>query len=142
MNGEKKNICVHRKGATRAFWKGRKEIPLEYRSIGQPVLIPGSMNTSSYLLLGLEGARQTFGSSCHGAGRVMSRHEALRTFEGGVLKRSMEEKGQVVRAPSLKGLAEEAGGAYKNVDEVVKSVEDAGISRIIAKMSPIGVIKG
>jgi len=142
VNGEKKNICVHRKGATRAFWKGRKEIPLEYRSIGQPVLIPGSMNTSSYLLLGLEGARQTFGSSCHGAGRVMSRHEALRTFEGGALKKSMEEKGQIVRAPSLKGLAEEAGGAYKNVDEVVKSVEDAGISRIIAKMSPIGVIKG
>jgi tRNA-splicing ligase RtcB len=142
INGEKKNICVHRKGATRAFWKGRKEIPSEYRSIGQPVIIPGSMNTSSFLLLGLEGAKQTFGSSCHGAGRVMSRHEALRTFEGGALKKSMEEKGQIVRAPSLKGLAEEAGGAYKNVDEVVKSVEDAGISRIIAKMKPLGVIKG
>ncbi len=142
INGEKKNICVHRKGATRAFWKGRKEIPSEYRSIGQPVIIPGSMNTSSYLLLGLEGAKQTFGSSCHGAGRVMSRHEALRAFEGGALKKSMEDKGQVVRAPSLKGLAEEAGGAYKDVNEVVKSVENAGISKIIAKMKPLGVIKG
>ncbi len=142
VNGEKRKVCVHRKGATRAFWKGRKEIPSEYRGIGQPVIIPGSMNTSSYLLLGLEGAKQTFGSSCHGAGRVMSRHEALRTFEGGALKKGMEDKGQVVRAPSLKGLAEEAGGAYKDVDEVVKSVEDAGISKIIAKMLPLGVIKG
>ena len=142
VNGKTVKVCVHRKGATRAFWKGRKEVPQAYRNVGQPVIIPGSMNTSSYLLCGQPGAALTFGSSCHGAGRVMSRHEATRRFSGKEIVRQMEAKGQAIQAGSYELLAEEAGGAYKDVDEVVKAVEMAGISKIVAKMVPIGVIKG
>ena len=140
--GKTKKVCVHRKGATRAFWKGRKEIPQAYRNVGQPVIIPGSMNTASYLLCGQPGAALTFGSSCHGAGRVMSRHEAIRRFSGRDIVKQMEASGQAIEAGSYELLAEEAGGAYKNVDEVVRAVELAGISKIVAKMVPIGVIKG
>ncbi len=142
VGGQTKKVCVHRKGATRAFWKGRKEVPQAYRNVGQPVIIPGSMNTASYLLCGLPGAAISFGSSCHGAGRVMSRHEATRKFNGKEIARQMEQKGQEIQAGSYDLLAEEFGGAYKNVDEVVKAVELAGISKIIARMVPIGVIKG
>ncbi len=142
FDGKKEKVCVHRKGATRAFWKGRKEIPIAYRNVGQPVLIPGSMNTASYVLVGMAGAKETFGSSCHGAGRVMSRAQALRTFRGEQVARDMENKGQAVRAMSLAGLAEEAGGAYKDVDEVVKAVETAGISKRVARLVPLGVVKG
>lgn len=142
VNGKNMKVCVHRKGATRAFWKGRKEIPQAYRNVGQPVIIPGSMNTSSYLLCGQPGAALTFGSSCHGAGRVMSRHEATRRFSGKEIVKQMEAKGQEIQAGSYELLAEEAGGAYKDVNEVVKAVEMAGISKIVAKMVPIGVIKG
>ncbi len=142
VNGRNQKVCVHRKGATRAFWKGRKEIPQAYREVGQPVIIPGSMNTASYLLCGQPGAALTFGSSCHGAGRVMSRHEATRRFSGREIVKKMEEKGQTVRAGSYELLAEEAGGAYKNVDDVVNAVEQAGISKIVARMVPLGVVKG
>jgi tRNA-splicing ligase RtcB len=140
--GKNMNVCVHRKGATRAFWKGRKEVPQAYRNVGQPVIIPGSMNTASYLLCGLPGASETFGSSCHGAGRVMSRHEATRRFSGKEIVKQMEEKGQEIEAGSYELLAEEFGGAYKNVDDVVGAVEQAGLCKIIAKMVPLGVIKG
>ncbi len=142
VDGEKRKLCVHRKGATRAFWKGRKEIPAAYRDIGQPVLIPGSMNTASYILVGEEGAKETFGSTCHGAGREMSRHQALRQFRGDEIERQMLKQGMGVRAASKKVLAEEAGGAYKDIDEVVASVERAGISKIVARMTPLGVVKG
>lgn len=142
FEGTKRKVCVHRKGATRALWAGRKEIPQAYRSLGQPVIIPGSMNTASYLLLGMPGAKETWGSTCHGAGRVMSRHEALSKFRGSELWKKMEAEGMAVKAPTPQSLAEEAGGAYKDVDQVVKSVEVAGISKMVARMVPIGVIKG
>ncbi|MFH0836347.1 MAG: RtcB family protein [Candidatus Micrarchaeota archaeon] len=139
-NGER--VCVHRKGATRAFWKGRSEVPSAYREVGQPVIIPGTMNTSSYVLCGLEGAKETFGSTCHGAGRAMSRHEALRTYRGIDVQKEMEAKGMAVRATQPRVLAEEASGAYKNVDTVVESVELTGLCKIVAKLKPLGVIKG
>ena len=142
VGGKTQKVCVHRKGATRAFWKGRSEIPLKYRSVGQPVIIPGSMNTASYLLCGLEGAKETFGSACHGAGRTMSRHEALRNFRGADIQKQMEAKGQAVKATSFESLAEEAGGAYKEIGDVVGAVETAGIGKIAAKLVPLGVIKG
>ncbi|OIO25651.1 hypothetical protein AUJ14_03705 [Candidatus Micrarchaeota archaeon CG1_02_55_22] len=142
VDGKSRNVCVHRKGATRAFWAGRKEIPQAYRSIGQPVIVPGSMNTASYVLCGLPGASVSFGSSCHGAGRAMSRHAALREYDGVKLQKEMEDKGMAVRAPSPKSLAEEAGGAYKDVDEVVATVAKAGISKLVARLTPLGVIKG
>ena len=106
------------------------------------MIIPGSMNTSSYLLCGLPGAAKSFGSSCHGAGRIMSRHEALRQFNGTRLQAEMEAAGMAVAAPSPKSLAEEAGGAYKDVNAVVQSVEAAGLCKTVAKMVPLGVIKG
>ncbi len=142
VNGVNKKVCVHRKGATRAFWAGRKEVPVAYRSVGQPVLIPGSMSTASYVLVGAQSGRVTFGSSCHGAGRVMSRHQALREFNGNVLQQEMLSAGIQVRAPTPKSLAEEAGGAYKDIDEVIESVKQSGISDVVCRLVPIGVIKG
>lgn len=138
-----KELCVHRKGATRAFAAGRKEIPQVYRSVGQPVIIPGSMGTASYVLVGTEKAMQeTFGSTCHGAGRRMSRSDAIRKFRGADIQRSMEKEGKVVRAASPNVLAEEASEAYKDIDEVIKSVELAGISKKIVRLVPMGVAKG
>ena len=142
VEGKRRKVFVHRKGATRAFWAGRPEIPAAYRDVGQPVTIPGSMNTSSYLLCGLPGAAKTFGSSCHGAGRIMSRHQAMRQYGSQDIVKSMEQKGQTIRVTQPRLLPEEFGGAYKNVDDVVASVEAAGISNIVAKMVPLGVIKG
>ncbi len=142
VGGSNRQVFVHRKGATRAFWAGRKEVPSAYRNVGQPVIIPGSMNTSSYLLCGLPGAAQTFGSSCHGAGRRMSRHSAIRMFDSRKIQEEMTSKGQVVRVTQPGLLSEEAGGAYKNVDDVVQAVEAAGLCKIVAKMTPMGVIKG
>jgi len=142
VEGKNAKLCVHRKGATRAFPKGRKEIPSAYRLVGQPVLIPGTMQTASYLLVGVESGAQTWFSTCHGAGRVMSRHEALRNYRGTELWKEMEASGMAVKAPTPQSLAEEAGGAYKNVDDVVESVEMAGLSKIVARMTPLGVIKG
>jgi tRNA-splicing ligase RtcB (3'-phosphate/5'-hydroxy nucleic acid ligase) len=136
-------VCVHRKGATRAFPSGSTEIPAAYREVGQPVFIPGSMGTASYVLAGEPRAlEQTFGTTCHGAGRRLSRTAARRRIQGSALRRELESRGIVVRSPSLKGLAEEAPFAYKDVDRVVRVVERAGLARRVVRLVPIGVVKG
>ena len=143
INGQEINLCVHRKGATRAFPAGREELPEHYRYIGQPVIIPGTMGTASYVLVGAEGAmRQTFGSVCHGAGRIMSRGEAKRSVNIGQLRRELERKEIIIRVASKKGLAEEAPMAYKDIDNVVRVVAKAGLARKVAKLRPLGVVKG
>lgn len=140
-NGQK--LCVHRKGATRAFGPGSKDIPEEYRQIGQPVLIPGSMGTASYVLVGTKKAeKETFGSTCHGAGRTMSRSKSKKMVQGGVLRKELEQKGIVIRCASNRGLAEEAPFAYKDVDNVVDIVNRAGISKKVARLVPVAVVKG
>ncbi|GAB4474672.1 MAG: RtcB family protein [Anaerolineae bacterium] len=136
-------VVVHRKGATRAFGPGFEELPDEYRDLGQPVLVPGSMGTASWVLIGTPGSMaQTFGSTCHGAGRVMSRSKAKQTIRGDALKSELEGSGINVRAGSMPGLAEEAPQAYKDVDEVVKVVSGAGIARKVARLVPVAVVKG
>ena len=138
-----KQLCVHRKGATRAFPAGSDEIPLAYRDVGQPVFIPGSMGTASYVLAGEAGSlERSFGTTCHGAGRRLSRTAARKRIGGGELRRELEARGIVVRCPSPKGLAEEAPFAYKDVDRVVRVVERAGLARRVARLVPIGVVKG
>ncbi|RLD13977.1 MAG: RNA-splicing ligase RtcB [Caldiserica bacterium] len=137
-----RKYIVHRKGATRALPQGNPLLPEKYRETGQPVIIPGSMGTESYLLVGTEKAKDTFYSTCHGAGREMSRHEALRRVEGYELRRRLEGKGIVVESKSIRGLAEEAPEAYKDVSEVVRVVVGAGISKKVARMIPVGVVKG
>lgn len=139
----KKRVYVHRKGATRAFPKGHEEIPEKYQSVGQPVFIPGSMGTSSYVLCGGEKSMElTFGSTAHGAGRAMSRHAALKQWRGQELKKKLEEQKIYIKSASMKGIAEEAPGAYKNVDEVVDVSHALGIGRKVARLKPIGVVKG
>lgn len=142
--GKKKhNLIVHRKGATRSFGPGHEELAPEYRSIGQPVLIPGSMGTSSYVLVGTEEAMTiSFGSCCHGAGRKMSRHAAKRSIHGKTLYEELTQQGIHVQAGSMAGLAEEAPLAYKDVDNVVNVVHNAGIARKVARLRPCAVIKG
>lgn len=143
VEGRQRKLCVHRKGATRAFPPGHAELPAAYRSLGQPVLIPGDMGTASYVLLGTEaGMRETFGSTCHGAGRVLSRHEAIRQARGRQIDRELAAKGIFARARGRTGLAEEQPDAYKNVDAVVECVTRAGLSRKVARLRPMGVIKG
>ncbi|BAW30844.1 MAG TPA: RtcB family protein [Methanothermobacter sp.] len=143
IKGLKREVYVHRKGATRAFGPGRKEIPPEYRKIGQPVIIPGTMGTSSYVLHGTETAmEETFGSTAHGAGRKMSRAGAKRTYRGEKVQRNLLGRGIYVRATSMPVIAEEAPGAYKDVDMVVNTSHKTGISRLVAKMIPLGVAKG
>ncbi len=143
VNGKTRKLCVHRKGATRAFGPGSREIPSKYRDIGQPVLIPGSMGTPSYVLAGTEKAmEETFGSTCHGSGRVMSRAAAKRKLRGNVVKANLEKRGIYVRATHGALLAEEAPEAYKSSDDVVDVVHRAGISRLVAKLLPLGVAKG
>lgn len=143
VNGETKTLCVHRKGATRAFPPGHPKIPEKYRKIGQPVIIPGDMGTHSYILVGTNKAMdETFGSTCHGAGRVMSRHKALKITKGRAIDRELEDIGIYVRSASLKTLREEAPEAYKDVDEVVDTVDKAGIGKKIVRLRPLGVIKG
>jgi tRNA-splicing ligase RtcB len=143
VDGRRRELCVHRKGATRAFGPGSEALPEVYREIGQPVLVPGSMGTSSWVLVGTEAAMaQTFGSTCHGAGRTMSRHQAKRSVQGAALRRELEAGGIHVRAGSLAGLAEEAPAAYKDVDRVVDVVHGAGIARRVARLRPLAVIKG
>jgi len=143
INGQSKEVCVHRKGATRAFGPGSAVLPDVYRDIGQPVLVPGSMGTASWVLLGTEGSMaQTFGSTCHGAGRTMSRRKAKRMVWGADLRKELEEAGIRVRAGSLPGLAEEAPIAYKDVDRVVEVVHGAGIAKKVARIVPIAVVKG
>jgi tRNA-splicing ligase RtcB len=138
-----RTVCVHRKGATRAFAAGSDDIPAAYRGVGQPVFIPGSMGTASFVLAGEPGAMErTFGTTCHGAGRRLSRTAARKRIQGGELRRQLEAQGIVVRCPSPKGLAEEAPFAYKDVDRVVRVVERAGLARRVARLVPIGVVKG
>jgi len=143
IEGEKKKVCVHRKGATRAFPPGHPELPPDYREIGQPVLIPGDMGRYSYVLLGTEKAyRETFGSTCHGAGRVMSRHEAKKAAREKSIFRELENKGIIVRVASRETLSEEIPEAYKDVSDVVNIVHQAGISKKVVRLKPVGVIKG
>ncbi|HDI72746.1 MAG TPA: RtcB family protein, partial [Candidatus Altiarchaeales archaeon] len=143
IDDKKRELCVHRKGATRAFPAGRREIPRAYRGVGQPVIIPGDMGTASYVLIGTEKAmEETWGSTCHGAGRIISRHGAIRRFRGTDIQRKLEGKGQVVRATHPKILAEEASEAYKDIDEVIRSVEMSSISKAVARVVPLGVAKG
>jgi tRNA-splicing ligase RtcB len=141
--GKELTVCVHRKGATRAFGPGAPGLPEEYREIGQPVLVPGSMGTASWVLVGTEASMQrTFGSSCHGAGRVMSRAKARKEVRGDKLRQELEASGIRVRAGSMAGLAEEAPEAYKDVDAVVDTVTGAEIARKVARLRPVAVVKG
>ncbi len=143
VDGGKRLVVVHRKGATRAFGPGHPDIPQIYRDVGQPVLIPGDMGTASYLLVGTDTAMQeTFGSTAHGAGRHLSRAAALRNFRGDQVQRSLESQGIIVRAAKASVIAEEAPEAYKDVDRVVEVSHRAGISRKVARLRPIGVAKG
>jgi tRNA-splicing ligase RtcB len=138
-----RDVLVHRKGATRAFPAGSAEIPERYRGVGQPVFIPGSMGTSSFVLAGQPGSvARAFGSTCHGAGRALSRTAAKKRVHGADLRRELESRGIVVRTPSNAGLAEEAPFAYKDVERVVEVVERAGLARRVARLTPIGVVKG
>jgi tRNA-splicing ligase RtcB len=138
-----RELCVHRKGATRAFPAGSREIPVCYRAVGQPVLIPGSMGTSSFVLAGEPGSLEhSFGTTCHGAGRRLSRTGARKRIGGAELRRQLVGQGIVVRCPSNKGLAEEAPFAYKDVERVVAVVERAGLARRVAQLRPLGVVKG
>jgi tRNA-splicing ligase RtcB len=143
VNGKRQEVLGHRKGATRAFGPGREEVPKMYRDIGQPVIIGGSMETGSYLLVGTEkGMHETVGSTAHGSGRTMSRTRARQLFRGDKLQRDMEKRGIYVRTTSFSGLAEEAGASYKNIDEVIEATHKAGISKKVCKFSPIGNVKG
>ena len=143
IDGELTRLFVHRKGATRAFGAGHTELPAGLRATGQPVLVGGSMGTASYVLAGTGSAeRLSFSSSCHGAGRQMSRHRAKRTWRGGDVVASLADRGILVRSQSLRGVAEEAPGAYKDVGAVVQAAHDAGISRKVARLEPLVCIKG
>jgi tRNA-splicing ligase RtcB len=138
-----RELCVHRKGATRAFAPGSPDVPDVYRDAGQPVFIPGSMGTSSFVLAGRAGAMErSFGTVCHGAGRQLSRTAARKRITGGDLRRELEGRGIVVRCASNKGLAEEAPFAYKDVERVVRVVERAGLAAPVAQLRPLGVVKG
>jgi tRNA-splicing ligase RtcB len=143
LDGRVRRLCVHRKGATRAFGPGHPEIPQRYRGIGQPVIIPGSMGSASYVLVGTKDAEQkSFFSTCHGAGRAMSRTKAKKIMGGVELVRELESKGITVAASQPKLLAEEAPYAYKDVSQVVRACEGAGLSRTVARLRPVGVVKG
>ncbi len=143
VDGRSMEVCVHRKGATRAFGPGSPVLPDVYRDIGQPVLVPGSMGTASWVLVGTAGSMaQSFGSTCHGAGRTMSRRQAKRTIRGTELREELEESGIHVRAGSMAGLAEEAPTAYKDVDRVIEVVHGAGIAKKVARIVPVAVVKG
>jgi tRNA-splicing ligase RtcB len=143
VEGVELELCVHRKGATRAFPPDHPEIPEAYRKIGQPVLIPGDMGRCSYVLVGTDqGYQETFGSACHGAGRLMSRHQAKKAAKGRAIYRELEDNGIIVKAASKATLVEEIPDAYKDVNDVVNVVHGAGIGRKIVKLRPLGVIKG
>ncbi len=143
VDGKKMKLCIHRKGATRSFGPGRKEIPKVYRDVGQPVIIPGSMGTSSYLLVGTKKAEEiSWGSTAHGAGRVMSRHQALNQFRGEQIKQELKDKDIEIEAGGWKSIAEEAPGVYKDIDEVVKVSHKLGIGNLVAKVKPLAVMKG
>ena len=143
VDGKPVEVCVHRKGATRAFGPGFQGLPSEYRPFGQPVLVPGSMGTASWVLVGTpESMLRSFGSSCHGAGRTMSRSKAKKSVWGEDLRKELEARGIHIRARSMAGLAEEAPQAYKDVDAVVETVHEAGIANKVARLRPVAVIKG
>jgi tRNA-splicing ligase RtcB (3'-phosphate/5'-hydroxy nucleic acid ligase) len=143
VDGKKRDVLVHRKGATRAFPAGHREIPEAYRAVGQPVFIPGSMGTASWVLVGAEGAmRETFGSVCHGAGRLLSRTAARKGRDARQVQKQLEEEGILVKSETRDGILEEIPEAYKNVDEVIEVVEQAGLARKVARLRPMGVIKG
>ncbi|UCD16528.1 MAG: RtcB family protein, partial [Candidatus Zixiibacteriota bacterium] len=143
IKDRQETVLVHRKGATRSFGPGSMEIPARYRSVGQPVIVGGSMETGSALLCGTETAdRETFGSSLHGAGRTMSRIKAKRTMRGDAIKRRMKESGILVKTGYMPGLAEEAAYAYKNIDAVIDAVDSVGISKKVARFYPVLNVKG
>jgi len=142
IDGKKRKVYVHRKGATRSFGPDSPEVPLKYRSIGQPVLIPGDMGTESYLLRGTREAEETFGSTCHGAGRIMSRHRALKKWRGEAVVEELKSRGIYVHPASLKVAAEEAPSAYKDIRTVVEVTHGAGLSKKVVRFAPLGVVKG
>ena len=143
INGKKVKLCVHRKGATRALPKGHKLLPDVYHHVGQPVLIPGDMGTESYVLVGSDAAlEQTFGSTCHGAGRVLSRSQAIKRAKGRSINRELEDKGIIVQSRGKKTLKEEMPEAYKDVSQVVDVVHCAGLATKVARLRPLGAIKG
>ncbi len=143
FDGKLKKVYMHRKGATRAFPPGSKDIPLKYQEVGQPVIIPGSMGTASYVLVGTkEGMDRSLGSTAHGAGRMMSRHQAVREFKGETLVSDLKKKGILIKGHSMVGLAEEAPGAYKDIDEVVRVSDALGLAKSVARLTPLGVVKG
>jgi len=142
VDGKEKLLCVHRKGATRAFPPGHSELPGQYKAIGQPVILPGDMGRNSFLLIGTKKAEESFFSTAHGAGRLMSRKAAVRACSGRSISKELEKKGVVVMAAGRGTLAEEAPEAYKNVNDVVHVVHEAGISKRVCRMRPLGVVKG
>jgi tRNA-splicing ligase RtcB len=143
LEGERRSLYVHRKGATRAFGPGHPELPEALREIGQPVLIGGSMGTASYILCGTDESEQrAFSSACHGAGRSISRHEALRRYRGRSVVDELAARGILVRSPSMRGVAEEAPGAYKDVSAVCEAAHRAGLARIVARVEPVVCVKG
>jgi tRNA-splicing ligase RtcB (3'-phosphate/5'-hydroxy nucleic acid ligase) len=143
VDGKQRELFVHRKGATRAFGPGHPALPEELRGVGQPVLIGGSMGTGSYILVGTATSEQkAFSSACHGAGRALSRHAALKRWSGRALIDELAEQGIVIRSPSARGVAEEAPGAYKDVGAVVAAAEHAGLARRVARLRPLICIKG
>ena len=142
IDGKETEVAVHRKGATRAFPPGHSEIPEKYKEAGQPVLIPGSMGTASYILSGTKQGKETFYSTAHGAGRAMSRHAAMRMVSGQEVVKKLEQKGIIVKCRSMRGIAEEAPLAYKDIDSVVEVVHQAGLSKKVACLIPLAVIKG
>lgn len=142
VNGKEQTLLVHRKGSTRAFGPGMEGLPERYKELGQPVILGGSMESGSYLLVGLPSGDQAFYSTAHGSGRTMSRTKARKQWRGEALQRELEQRGIYVRSASWRGLAEEAGGAYKDVDQVVEATELAGLSKRVVRFSPIGNVKG
>jgi tRNA-splicing ligase RtcB len=142
IDGKEKELLIHRKGATRSFGPGMEGLPDAYKAYGQPVILGGSMETGSYLLVGTDEAREAFFTTAHGSGRVMGRRQAKKKFRGTEIRQKLENRGIYVRTGSLPGLAEEAGGAYKSIDEVVEAIHRAGLSKKVVRLVPIGNIKG
>lgn len=142
IDNKKINVIVHRKGATRAFPPGHPEVPIQYRQVGQPVLVPGSMGTASYVLAGTQESQEAFYSVCHGAGRAMSRNEAIRRFPGNQIIKDLESQGIIIKYDALAGLAEEAPLAYKDINSVVEVISGANLAQKVAKLIPLAVIKG
>ena len=142
VDGVERELHVHRKGATRAFGPGHPDLPREFADVGQPVLVGGSMGTASYVLAGNGGRGDAFASACHGAGREMSRHEAKRHWQGRAVVEELASRGILVRSASYQGVAEEAPGAYKNVDAVIEAAHRAGLARKVARLEPLICIKG